>query len=102
MELSKQSIALCEPNLNISDTPDQMILWSYFLKSETESNSINYDKMKQEARRAGVFNEVRESYKYFMSTGRSSSLAAYLALAEWDLASIPNLNTGATKWMSQT
>jgi len=86
LELTKQTIAKCEPNLTISDRPDQYI-------SEGD-NTEAYNNMTTKARRAGMLHDVYTSYRYFVSSGRSSELAAYLALTEWDLAIVPNLNEG--------
>mgnify|MGYP003668555050 FL=1 len=87
-ELSKQTIAKHEPNLSLSDYPDQLKV------TETAVDTETYNKMRYKARRAGMLQDVHASYEYFVSTGKSPSLAAYLALAEWELATISNLNKG--------
>tara|TARA_R110000765_G_scaffold395477_1_gene489208 strand:- start:49 stop:321 length:273 start_codon:yes stop_codon:yes gene_type:complete len=87
VELSKQTIAIHEPNMSFSEHPDQFI-------SEGD-NTAAYDNMTTKARRAGMLHDVYTSYRYFVSSGRSSELAAYLALTEWDLAIVPNLNEGS-------
>tara|TARA_R110002051_G_scaffold321197_1_gene408202 strand:+ start:120 stop:377 length:258 start_codon:yes stop_codon:yes gene_type:complete len=53
---------------------------------ETET----YNNMIRISREVGMLEYVLESYTYYIEMGRRKELAAFLALAEWDLAIIPS------------
>ena len=52
--------------------------------------SETYDNMIKISKEVGMLEYVLDSFNYYVEMGRRKELAAYLALAEWDLAIIPS------------
>jgi len=80
-ELTKKEIAehhVKRGLMQVREHPD------YRPESET------YDNMIRVSKEVGMLDDVLASFIYYLSTGRRKELAAYLALAEWDLVIIPS------------
>ena len=52
--------------------------------------SESYDNMIKVSKEVGMLDDVLASFTYYLRMGSRKALAAYLALAEWDLAIIPS------------
>ena len=60
------------------------------------------DHMIHVAKEAGMVDEVVMAYSEYLVYGKTMEEAAYYALAEWDLTTIPNLNSNSyNQWSAE-